>query len=262
MDELGAARLAEGLRHHTAGLADAVRVHDPSAPVPTCPEWTLRDLVGHLGQVQRWVIDLIRAGGADVLGVVSGAAPGSPAEWPRWLRDGAEDLIAAYEANPDGTAAHPAFGMRPTLMLLRRVTHETSVHHADAALAAGLPFSVAPDLGADAISEFLDLLSSPVAARHKPGIADLRGDGETIHLRSSEPSRPGWLITRTPEGPVWEHADGPDTDHVACGGADVTVTGPVGDLLLVLLRRQPPDGGVTVTGDRALLDHWLARTAV
>jgi acyl-CoA synthetase (NDP forming) len=42
--------------------------------------------------------------------------------------------------------------------------------------------------------------------------------------------------------------------------ADVTLAGPVEDLLLVLTRRLPADR-VTITGDHALAEHWLARTA-
>jgi predicted lipid carrier protein YhbT len=44
--------------------------------------------------------------------------------------------------------------------------------------------------------------------------------------------------------------------------ADVVVTAPVGDLLLVFSRRTTPDDSrLTITGDRALLDHWWAHTA-
>jgi hypothetical protein len=40
---------------------------------------------------------------------------------------------------------------------------------------------------------------------------------------------------------------------------DVVLAGPAAALLLVLLRRMPPQGApVAVTGDRAVLDRWLA----
>jgi hypothetical protein len=61
----------------------------------------------------------------------------------------------------------------------------------------------------------------------------------------------GRLITREPGGVRWARGTSP---------ADVTPTGAVQDLLLVLTRRRPAED-VTSTGDRALADHWLAHTA-
>ena len=35
-------------------FADAIVGADLTAPVPTCPEWTVRDLVTHVGSGHRW----------------------------------------------------------------------------------------------------------------------------------------------------------------------------------------------------------------
>lgn len=43
----------------TSTLADWVDGKDGSAAVPTCPEWTLADLVDHVGAVQRMVTMLV-----------------------------------------------------------------------------------------------------------------------------------------------------------------------------------------------------------
>ncbi|MEU6019484.1 hypothetical protein ABZ826_37540 [Streptomyces sp. NPDC047515] len=62
------------------------------------------------------------------------------------------------------------------------------------------------------------------------------------------------MITRTPEVLRWERGS---------VEVDVVVSGAVADLMLVFSQRVPPEGDrVTVTGDRALLDHWLANTAL
>ncbi|CNF31754.1 uncharacterized Actinobacterial protein [Mycobacterium tuberculosis] len=252
---LDAGRMKEGLREHVRGLAAAASGADPATRVPTCPDWTLPGLVGHVGQAHRWAAGLVRTGGTDVLDELPRTLPDSPADWSGWLRDGAEELIAAFDAKPDESVEHPLLGTGPTVGWLRRMANETVVHHADAAIAARVPFAVAPDLAGDVITEFLGLLTSATAAAHKPELAELRGSGETLCLRPDEPSLDGWLITRTPEGPVWEHG-APD--------ADLTVSGPVRDLLLVFARRLAPAGAarVKVAGDASLLDHWLARTAV
>lgn len=243
------ARDVDGLHEHTAGLAKAVAGADPNARVPTCPEWPLRVLVGHVGQAHRWAAGIVRSGPTPLPDPVD-ADPGPPGEWPDWLHEGAADL--AGEVLAAKSPVWTFFGPRPATFWLRRMLHDTVVHHADAALAAGTAFEVAPDVAADAISEWLEVLADPVTPTLKPAFAELRGTGQTLLLRPDSGS--GWLITRTSDGVRWARAA--DTANTA----DVTLTGPVADLLLVLTRRLPP-GQVTIIGDRDLADHWLANTA-
>ncbi|MEU6644378.1 maleylpyruvate isomerase family mycothiol-dependent enzyme [Saccharomonospora sp. NPDC046836] len=241
------ARLTEGLHEHTAGFAKAVAGADPDARVPTCPEWPLRVLVGHIGQAHRWAADIVRSG-PTLLPDPFDADPGSPGEWSDWLHKGAADLAAAVPAAGE-SPVWTFFGPRPAAFWLRRMLHDTIVHNADAALATATTFEVAPDLAADAISEWLEVLSDPVTTTLKPAFAALRGTGQTLQFRTD--TGVGWLITRTPDGVRWAHA----TDT-----ADATLAGPIRDLLLVLTRRLPASH-VTISGDRELADHWLAHTA-
>ncbi len=241
------ARLAEGLHEHTTAFAKAVAGADPDAAVPTCPDWPLRVLVGHIGQEHRWAAGIVRSGPAPVPDPFD-ADPGFPAEWAGWLQEGAADLVETVLA----AGERPVWtfvGERPATFWLRRMLHDTTVHHADAALATGAAFTVAPDHATDAISEWLELLSHPEAATVRPAFAELRGTGQTLQFRPDTGA--GWLITRTPDGVRWTRGT---------GAADVTLTGPVADLLLVISRRRPPDS-VTITGDRGLVEHWLAHSA-
>jgi uncharacterized protein (TIGR03083 family) len=245
---LGFERLAEGLMEQTEGFARAVCATDPGTPVPTCPEWAVRDLAGHIGQADRWAAEIVRKGEYVPVPFVRDAESGEPARWAEWLRGGAEELVGAVaEAGPE-SMVWTVLGARPALFWLRRMLNETCTHHADAAIAAGVGYEVADDLAADAINEGLGLLSA--AESFKPELAELRGRGERIRLRPS--SMTGWVITRTPDGVRWARGD---------GEGDVTVAGAVADLMLLLARRLPPeDPRLEVTGDLALLDHWLART--
>lgn len=241
------ARLVDGLHESTAGFARAVAGADPDARVPTCPDWPLRVLVGHIGQAHRWAADIVRSGPSPVPDPFV-AAPGGPTEWAGWLREGAEALAGAVLAAGE-RPVWTFLGDGPATFWLRRMLHDTTVHHADAAFATGAEFQVAPDLAADAIGEWLEILSDPVTPTLKPTLAELRGTGQTLQLRPE--TGDGWLITRTPRGVRWARAT---------EAADVTLSGTVADLLLVFTRRWPLER-VTVVGDRALAEHWLAYTA-
>lgn len=150
----------------------------------------------------------------------------------------------------DSTVVWTIVGPRPADFWLRRMRNDTTVHVADAAFTLGSAYSIPDGLAADVMDEGLELLSSPDTVAYKPALAELRGHGETLAFRSATVS---WLATRTPHGLTW--------DRVAAD-ADVVVSGTVRDLLLVVTQRiKPGDPRVTVTGDHALLDHWLARTS-
>ncbi|MGW3565489.1 maleylpyruvate isomerase family mycothiol-dependent enzyme [Streptomyces sp. NPDC000941] len=234
-------QLASGLLTQIAAFADAVDGADWDAPVPTCPEWPLRVLVGHLGQAPRWAAGIVRGGTPDGIPDPREAVP--PRDWRAWLVAGASELVESVRAVGPGTQVWTLTGPGPASSWLRQRTHDASVHAVDAALLAGVPYAIEPDLAADAVTQCLELLSSQVAA--------LRGTG-SIGLRPAEQSIEGWVITRTPTGVSWRRGSGP---------TDVTVTGAVADLLLVLMRRLPPQR-VAIDGDGQLFDHWLAHSAL
>jgi uncharacterized protein (TIGR03083 family) len=245
-------RLLTGLREVTAAFTEAVADLDPQATVPTCPEWRVRDLVGHIGQAYRWTAGLVRSRAAAPPPDPRDAEPGRPQDWPGWLRDSAADLESAIAEIGPETGVWTFIGDRPARFWLRRMLADTAVHVADAAIAAGRPFTIAPDLAAETISEGLWLISAAGAADLKPELGELRGDGQTLQLRPAD-VEPGWLITRAAGGVTWERRT---------ADADVVVAAPVADLLLVFSRRiTPDDTRIAITGDRALLDHWWAHTA-
>jgi hypothetical protein len=41
-------------------LADVLLAADPATPVPTCPGWTLLQLLRHVGRGDRWAAQIIR----------------------------------------------------------------------------------------------------------------------------------------------------------------------------------------------------------
>lgn len=226
------------LLDQTTEFASIVTGLAPDAQVPTCPDWRLRDLVGHMGQAPRWMAGVVRSGVAAVPPDPRDAEP--PADWRGWLLAGAGELLAAVRETGPDTPVWTLAGTRPARWWVRRALADLVVHTADAALTAGVPFTVPETRAADVVSEGLDLLATP-------GLATFPGDREgTLAVRP--PTGGGWLIDRKAAGLTWRYGE---------GDADTTLRGPTPDLLLVLMRRAPL-GHVTVTGDRALAEELLA----
>lgn len=228
-------------------LAAIIRAADPTVPVPTCPGWTLRQLATHVGRGDRWAATMVRERAeapVDIRTVADGKAPVDPDELTAWLHGGADAILDAVAAVGADAPVWTFRGTRPAAWWVRRRLHEAVVHRADAALAVGVAFEITPDLAADAISEFLDLLPGLGA---DPATTPL-ADGATLHLHGSDEGE--WLIHGDLAGITWEPGH---------GKGDAAVRGTAAQLLLALTRRAPADS-VEVLGDSAVWTRWLART--
>jgi len=221
---------------------------DPAAEVPTCPGWTLQQLLRHVGRGNRWAAQMVLDHASEALdprAVPDGKPPDG--QESAWLRAGAHRLVDAVAA--DGDAEVWTFlGPRPASWWVRRRLHEVLVHRADTALALRWPFQVRPDLAADAISEWLDIV---VLA---PDI-DLRTalrDGDSIHLHAGDDglgANGEWTVTRDGDTVSWNH------DH---GKGTVALRGAAVDLLLALTRRRPrQELAVQTFGDEAVWQAWV-----
>jgi uncharacterized protein (TIGR03083 family) len=225
-------------------------------PIPTCPEWTLRELAIHVGRAHRWAAQIAGTRSAEFIpfrSVPDGKFPDDPAARAPWLTAGAQLAVSAVrEAGDDPVWA---FGdLAPAIFWGRRMCHETLVHAADAQLAAGQQPDIAPRLAADAIDEWLTVLSGPLYGRPDPRAAALP-EGRVLHVHATDDGLNGageWLISHEPGGVRVLPGH---------GRGDAALTGPAARLLLVLMRRAPAgDPAVTVFGDTGLLTRWLAET--
>lgn len=248
-------RYCDLVGEEVARAVAVVRDVDPDAPVPTCPEWKVRDLVEHLGRVHRWAGKMVRDTSQERLDRSQYDSGGPPDDdLAGWLASGGAGLVDALRAcDPDarmwswGADRHARFWAR-------RQLHETAVHRADAEFAAGRQPSIEADIAADGIDEFLDNL--PHAVYFAAGVKELRGDGETLAF-AAEDTGAAWLIQLTPEGFRWQRRDGDRPEGAA------TMRAPASDLLLLVYgRRKVADPNVTVDGDAKLVDHWLEHSSI
>src|SRR5262245_20548609 len=139
----------------TARLACIPSALGPERRVLICPEWTVRDLVTHVGRGHRMATALI-AERQTAPRLSTAEPPEEPAAWPEWLTSGAQALVAAIrEAGTD----QPVWTWqrdRTAGFWLRRMLHDELVHRFDAEITAGSLGTVAGDLAADGVSDMLE----------------------------------------------------------------------------------------------------------
>jgi uncharacterized protein (TIGR03083 family) len=227
------------IRTESDALANAARAAGIDAPVASCPEWKVVDLLGHIGRIQHWVTRMVQT------------RPEPPGH--NWRQDDPPDAAGAIDWFASGGAAlaNALGSVRPdeevwtwtsdhtARFWARRMAHEVAVHRWDAQTAVGDPQPIERALAVDGIQEAFDIMPTRLAANPP------RGSGETIHLHCTDGDGE-WLLRLTPDGLVVtrEHAKG-----------DVAARGTASDLLLLVWGRIGPDA-FDVFGDAALLARW------
>ena len=227
---------------------------DPSTPVPTCPEWDLAELIRHVGRVHRWAATMVERSSQERLGRedMDFSVPEDPAKLPDWLAQGAEFVASRFRAADPATPMWAWGWPKEAGFWPRRMVHETGIHRADAELTAGRTPSFDPEVAADGVDELLDNL--PHAAYFAPAVAELRGSGETLAFVAKD-LETAWRIDLGADGFSWARAT------PASGDAEAALTATAGDLLLTLYGRRPV-GPDEVTGDRSLVDRWIANSSL
>lgn len=239
MDALSHIRREGELFYATADGAD------PSRGVPCCPDWTIADLVWHLGEVQWfWASDIeLRSQSPQE---VQAHKPTRPAKYPdvvAWGRSQLDHLIQSLESTPDDVqiwtwaqdeSAHNVGFVR------RHQVQEASVHRWDIQSASSdrEPAPIDPEAASDAIDEFLTF-SLPW------GVNESKPLSGTVHLHCTD-IEGEWFIER--HGTV-------DRAHAK---GDVAVRGTASDLLLGLYNRIPIDS-LDVIGNASLARHLVER---
>lgn len=245
------------LRAHGDALLDALATGPAAAPVPTCPDWNLRDLVHHVGRVHHWATTILR----------TGAGPNHPSvraedgeDIGEWYAERLQQLLDTLAHTDPDT---PTWGCGPRYVTARfwsrRQVHETGMHRVDAELAIGRSPVIDPLLAVDGVSEVFDVMMPRVAERTgttptlpAPVLLDCTDRPERWLLRSEDANG----------SPATPEALGPDLPDDVAATAVAAVRGRASDLWLALWRRDAAAGSApAIDGDaevaRALLDSKL-----
>lgn len=198
-------------------------------PVRACPGWTVRDLVAHLGEVQRFWAEAVRAAG-DRPGKPEGVEPGDR-DLAEWYGESRATLVTALrDAGPDAPCWAWWAAGQTVAEVARRQAHEAAVHRVDGELAVGAATPLDADLAGDGVDEFFERM---MPTRE----SGWTGPEGTVALAATDTGRV-WTVRLAGRGPT-----------PGDGEPDATVRATASDLDLLLWRRCGTDApGVRVDG--------------
>jgi uncharacterized protein (TIGR03083 family) len=225
-DGLGAASTVLRANAMAAGL---------HAPVPTCPGWTVLDLVAHQGMVHRWAASHLS--GAPIEDTTAVEQEGRRShDVLGWFDEGATALLQAVVEAPDDLEAFVFLKDAPAARLFwtRRQCHETTIHAVDA-LSARLGRAaradetwIRPEIAVDGIDELL----VGFVTRSRRGASP--GDDTTVLVRPDDVDV-AWRVELATGRPIVTRRVRPGSPEA--GSADHTLTGEPVDLYLRLWSR-------------------------
>ncbi|MFD4673027.1 maleylpyruvate isomerase family mycothiol-dependent enzyme [Lentzea sp. NPDC058450] len=239
----------------TSLLVSALDDVDLSVPVPTCPGWTLNQLLRHLGFAHRWIEQVVRERHPTAdkslsrAHSVDGFAGESAAELGPWLMEGVELFEKAMLGGiPDDVAVFVP-GEPSHRFWSRRMAHETWVHRYDAFHALGLPFEIDRDVAWDAMYEWM-LILLPIIHARRPALGSLLGQGHRLRFFATDYTSASsrWTVDLSGDVPM-----GRRDVEMRCS---VYVRAPIADLVLMLYGRRRPAKS-EVTGDKQLLREFI-----
>ncbi|MBW3620570.1 MAG: maleylpyruvate isomerase family mycothiol-dependent enzyme [Actinobacteria bacterium] len=232
----------DAIRSESEALLAAAAV-DVSRPVPTCPDWTVADLLWHIGRIHHRWGRIAAEGVTDAAAAGALETPERPAddELVHWARTQADRLLEVLiDLDPDAPRWNWTGAPQTAAFIPRRMAHETAVHRVDAERAAGEASPVDAKLAADGIDEVLSVL---VPARGDyDGPAGFLGIGETDTSRA-------WAV----------HLDPPQVGLVSPARVPrraqpiEQLVGRASEVLLILWGRDAPKGAGELA--RALARH-------
>ncbi|QES51613.1 hypothetical protein DEJ50_30955 [Streptomyces venezuelae] len=243
----------------------AIRAGEGAPLVPSCPGWSIADLVGHLGGVHRYVAHILRENlteppdHTDLALYDLPADPAALAAWPvpdrapnlgpvpavltDWFAEGARALEEQFRSGRPGRTVWTWSAEQSPGFWLRIQAIEAALHRWDAEGVTGEPAAIDRELATDAVGHTFTVMAPfRRALKQAPP-----GTGERYRFRQSD--GPGeWTV----------HFDGDrvalETDHRTA--VDAELTGTASELMLFLWNRIPADR-LPVTGDPKHFDRYF-----
>jgi uncharacterized protein (TIGR03083 family) len=230
-------RLLECLDADYMRMREVAADADLTAIVPSCPDWTVADLVRHVGVVYLHKVECMRLGTHPE----QWPPPGVNDEEPIALLDRSyAALTAEFAARDPQSSTFTWYEPDQTVgYWIRRMAQETAIHRVDAELGAGAPIAPIPaDLALDGIDEFLVAFVEYGSRAWPDEYGDILATADGRGVRVETPDA-AWLVRPTTEA-VEVHT----SESTA---ADAVVRGEPANLLLWLWNRAGDDA-VSISG--------------
>ncbi|MCW2761125.1 MAG: maleylpyruvate isomerase family mycothiol-dependent enzyme [Marmoricola sp.] len=226
--DLDFSEYVEGIRVALAGFTDYARRAGMDHPVPTTPEWNVRQLLVHQGMVHRWAIANLLDTTPDVAAYeAEGLGSADPVTW---LREGGLRLVETLQDAPEDLEAVVFLNNAPAprQFWARRQCHETTIHSVDAQAAAlgRMPQAQDTEITRAIALDGIDELLTGFLTREKS------------RLRSEQPIRIAVLPTDVDRAwTVHVSREPPVVERHHHGHADVVLKAPAEVLYLALWNR-------------------------
>jgi len=208
------------------------------AAVPTCPGWTIADLIAHVTDVYRFFTAQLEAADPDERVPHDGGHAGNPLDA---FDDGVARLVSTLERlGPDS----PSWNWSGTDLVAgwvaRRMALETAVHRFDGENTFGRAMQIESELAVDGLDKRLDVhLRVDILDQPKATL------GGSVCMVCSDVDA-AWVIEVGAGRVRWRRARGP---------ADVVLVGTASDLFLFSWNRVGLDA-LSVTGRRDVASAW------
>lgn len=239
----------------TAALLADAKNAALSDPVPTCPGWTVADLLTHHGGVCRWAVAIVGTGRATNL-TDAELAPAMTAPRGRrplldWYRAAADALITALQqTGPEPELVFLLDAPAPRQFWARRSAHETTVHRVDmrSATLGHVPLAASSGIGVELALDGIDELLMGFVPRRRSA---LRADEPIVVTVEPTDAPRSWTV-RIDTGP-------PVSSPGSAAHPDASLTGTAGALYLGLWNRGDE---IAEHGDAPVLGLWREKVRV
>lgn len=220
--------------------------------VPSCPGWTVQDLIEHLGTVHRRAIARIGSQ-TDPTGIELNI-PTETTEMLNWFDAGWRELDRAFTETPPSAQAWNWTGQNQTVgWMIRRQAHEAAIHRYDAELAhmglpsvaafkslptESIPFGYVPEFAKDGLNERLYV---SIAGR-----SNLKGSlPGSLHFHANDTEAESTIT----------FIDGVFTIEEGHSKADAAIRGTASELYLWSWGRLPADV-LQCFGEMSVIESW------
>ncbi|MFN2562418.1 MAG: maleylpyruvate isomerase family mycothiol-dependent enzyme [Jatrophihabitans sp.] len=246
------------IRREMDRFVSVLRDTDPSAPVPSCPDWTAHDLLDHMTGVALFWGAIVRDRLTDE-GPAEAAEASRPAEHDALfaaIEAATADLLASLDRTPDDVPVWTWSEDNTVGFIRRRMAHEALIHRLDAELAAGAVTEVDADLAADGVQEAFEHFFGGF-----PAWSTHTSDGPVALVRARDTGaewlvRIGYFSGLSPNtGKTYDRE--PTLELVGSGEPSCSVTGTAGELDAWLWSR-PAFAAPVVEGDPSAFEAFRA----